>query len=641
MSDSGDDWYADYDPNAYKQYDSSSNGYERGERRGGGGRGGGGRGGGGSYSRGGSGHDYTRDTSRDTSNVDEAAVDALLSERIAAKRSRDYDTADAIRDQLLQDFGVGVYDKERTWRTGASAGGSGQKFGGGGRRQQGGRRGGSRDRDFGPNGHDYELSDDAGANASSLSEDEIHAMIAERLQAKLGRDFQTADRIQYELLNSGVYVHDGMKEWRADGVPFGDFAGQGGRPGRTQGSISDRNRPYNKSEYSLEVEGTTDEDIRALVEERSKYKSFRDYLNADRIRDDLMELHNVFIDDRLREWSVGGNFGEEYNQQREMSRAMKSRGYVKSDSSPDLPSPADEEYVQGKIDERQEAKNVRDYDTADAIRDELLDEFDVVIHDKLRKWSVGGDFGDELPKRPGDYVRRGGGDLSEDDVATITSMVAERAQAKKDRNFDVADDIRAHLRDTYEVTVDDRSREWRVDSDEYVQSPLGRGARELTDEEVAIVQAKIEERTAFKRNRDYDAADMIRDELADTYSVLIDDRTKEWKTVEDDSASDKFAADAMISQTSAFKRKQIDEELDDEFESIFDFSGELEDPDDDDDDDDSLVDDDNDSLEDEEVSSDSEDELSSLTVAQLREKLRAAGMPVSGTKAVLVERLLA
>ena len=61
-----------------------------------------------------------------------------------------------------------------------------------------------------------------GENSSNLQDDEIHALLAERLQAKLSRDFNTADGIQAELIENGVYVHDGFKQWRADGVPFGN-----------------------------------------------------------------------------------------------------------------------------------------------------------------------------------------------------------------------------------------------------------------------------------------------------------------------------------------------------------------------------------------------------------------------------------
>lgn len=242
-----DDWYADFDPSVYDTYSgmgssdsnddnntSDSFGGGGGRSYGGGrGRGGGGRGGGrgGGYGGGGRSrqqdqrsvqHDYERDTSRDASNIDEAAVNDLLNERLAAKFRRDYDTADAIRDQLLEEYSVGVFDKDRMWRTGCSPSGSGMRGGGrggdrGGRGgDRGGRgRGGPQSRrpaqNFGPNGHDYEVSPDAGPNQSDLEDAEIHEMLADRLQAKLARKFHIADEIQSQLLAAGVYVHDGGK----------------------------------------------------------------------------------------------------------------------------------------------------------------------------------------------------------------------------------------------------------------------------------------------------------------------------------------------------------------------------------------------------------------------------------------------
>eukprot|EP00521_Asterionellopsis_glacialis_P012310 CAMPEP_0195308814 /NCGR_PEP_ID=MMETSP0707-20130614/38422_1 /TAXON_ID=33640 /ORGANISM="Asterionellopsis glacialis, Strain CCMP134" /LENGTH=703 /DNA_ID=CAMNT_0040373101 /DNA_START=114 /DNA_END=2226 /DNA_ORIENTATION=- len=653
-----DDWYSDYDPSKWEpSADNSNYGGSRDGGRGGGGgynsRGRSGGGGGGRRSSYGGGHDYTRDTSRDSSNVDEDAVNALLAERVNAKRSRNFEEADAIRDQLLEEYHVGVYDRERTWRTGCSTSGSGMRRGGGAGRGGGGGGGGRfgggagrgrgprRERNFGPNGHDYELSSDAGPNQTSLADEEIHGLIAERLQAKLNRDFNTADRIQVDLLDSGVYVHDGMKEWRADGVPFGDFDGRGGKPGRMSGSHSDRNRPYAKSAYSLEF-GGDEQQIADLLAERTKYKTIRDYNSADRIREDLLENYDVHIDDRIREWSIGGNFGDEHNQQRAMSQAMSSRGYVKSQSSANL-SPEDEEFVQNKVDERSEAKKSRNFDLADSIRDDLLDEYNVVIQDKLRQWSVGGDFGDDMPgnRRNAAYVRRGGGDLSDEDVAVITSMIEERSQAKRNREYDIADDIRDTLRNKYEISIDDRSKEWRVDSDDYVRSPLGGNEVALSDDDVSLIQAKLGERAILKRNRDYEEADAIRDELREEFSVYIDDRTKEWKTVaEEDGNNDRFVAEAQSSQSSAYKRKEKEEEFDDEFDSIFysnsdevletetvaELSEEIQDSDD---------------SADAPPSVESRDDLMSLTVVQLKEKLKDSGLPVSGKKAELVDRLLA
>lgn len=376
MSDSdddGDDWFAELDSKPQEsnygnsdRWDSSSDygasgsfgSYGRGGGvRGGGGRGRG-RGGGGSY---GSGYAYQRDTSRDESNVDVAAVEALLNERSQYKRQRNYDAADEIRDTLLQEYSVGVDDREKTWRSGCSPGGSGLNGGYGRPQRPGGRGGGSRRGtvDFGPLGHDYNPSPDAGDIASSFAEEEIHQLLAERLQAKLARDFNTADDIQAELISNGVYVHDGLKQWRADGVPFvtlnknGD-RDEGGR--RMRGSRA----AYVKSKYSDPFDGDEEEIIEAL-QKRERCRAQRDFQSADKIRDYLLNELNLHVDDRLREWSIAGNFGDEINQQRAMSKSVGSRNYVRAVTSEELENPDDEAYIQQKVDERQQAKYDRDY----------------------------------------------------------------------------------------------------------------------------------------------------------------------------------------------------------------------------------------------------------------------------------------
>ena len=50
--------------------------------------------------------------------VDERAVSRLIMEREDARRSRDYRTADALRDNLSREFSVTVDDEERQWWVG-------------------------------------------------------------------------------------------------------------------------------------------------------------------------------------------------------------------------------------------------------------------------------------------------------------------------------------------------------------------------------------------------------------------------------------------------------------------------------------------------------------------------------------------
>jgi hypothetical protein len=402
------------------------------------------------------------------------------------------------------------------------------------------------------------------------------------------------------------------------------------------GSRSDRNQPYQQSQYSQDLSGGISANlIDKILQERIKFKQQRDFDKADAIMEGLKTKYNVFVDDRLREWSVGGDFGEVHNAQREMSTSIRQRGYVKSTKSVDL-SPEDEAYVMEKIDERSMAKQDRDFETADAIRDALVQELNVVIDDRKKMWSVGGDFGEGAQRRrDGGYTRRGGGGLPDEDLVTVTNMLSERAQAKKDRDFDLADELRDELRSTYNIVVDDKNREWHVDSDEYVLV----GDHSFTDEQVEEIVSLLQQRYGCKALKDYERADEIRDQLVEEYNVAIDDRTKEWRCLDngDDSGTRRFRQEAEESQSSAFKRTQTDRDLDNEMDSLFgdmneDGKGGVA----------MDVGTDNDAVaQEEDHTLSTGEDLSSLTVPELKEKLREAGLPVSGNKGDLIDRLLA
>jgi cysteinyl-tRNA synthetase len=628
-NDEYDDFYADFNPADFENVASTSpSGGGDGYGGGGGGRGGGGgygRGGGGGGSYGSDGHDYTRDTSRDSSNVDEGAVNALIADRLAARKTGQFEVADSIRDRLMDDFGVTVWDKDRQWRTGASRsgsgmGGRGDRFGGGGRgggrdARGGGGRGGRPPKDFGPNGHDYFLASDAGPNTSPLSENEIHEKIAERLQCKMRRDFSRADAIQSEFESLGIKVHDGMKQWRADGETFGDYASDRG-PGRTMGSRNDRNRAYEKSSHSQETDDA--DEIQTLVDERAEAKKTRSYDVADEIREELRRDFNVEIDDKAREWSVGGGFGMPAGGG--MDRRDRFPPYEMSPSS-EVSEHAGT--IQGLVEQREAARKDRDYDTADDIKDELRDSYNVVVDDKRRQWSIGGEFrGGELrgsaPATFADYVRRGGGVLTEENEAVIVSLIEERNDAKRDKNFGLADSIRDRLTEEFKVRVDDRSREWMVVSDEYVMAEDS--MHFVNPETKAYVEGKIKERAVAKLRKDYDTADDIRSELGDEFHVYLDDRVKEWRY-----------------EGGAEEATNASDEEEDNSDDVADFSVVAEDDETNDDEDDGE---DLDAALDTALGDTAGDvDYESLTVPELKEILREAGLAVSGKKAELIERL--
>lgn len=160
-------------------------------------------------------------------------------------------------------------------------------------------------------------------------------------------------------------------------------------------------------------------------------------------------------------------------------------------------------------------------------------------------------------------------------------------------------------------------------SDDYVMTRSNnRLAETLDDEAVDYIQLRLKERSAFKKDKMYDAADEIRDELRSKYGVSIDDRTREWCmevdqfTVVDNTGRSRGGAP----QRQGYEVAAEDSD-DDFFENL-----KFDDAEGDDDGNDGGA-------------TQVEGNLENLTVPQLKEKLKAAGLPVSGRKAELIERL--
>ena len=105
-----------------------------------------------------------------------------------------------------------------------------------------------------------------------------------RLQAKFAKDFDYADQIQNELTERGVFVHDGIKEYRHDGTPYDSFRDLGGAR-----SSRANKQQYTKSPHSGDADGMSDEQLE------------RDYVRADIVREGLRSRYDVIVDDRLRQ----------------------------------------------------------------------------------------------------------------------------------------------------------------------------------------------------------------------------------------------------------------------------------------------------------------------------------------------------
>ena len=138
-------------------------------------------------------------------------------------------------------------------------------------------------------------------------------------------------------------------------------------------------------------------------------------------------------------------------------------------SSDDNLSEDDVQAIEALVAQRIKAKQARDYDTADDLRYQLTSEYNVQVDDRLRQWSVGGNFGringdrntnDKSNSNVRDrvFVRRGGGNLTNEQVAEIAELVQERDEAKRNFDYETADAIRDTLDARFSVRVDDRSK---------------------------------------------------------------------------------------------------------------------------------------------------------------------------------------
>jgi SAP domain len=166
------------------------------------------------------------------------------------------------------------------------------------------------------------------------------------------------------------------------------------------------------------------------------------------------------------------------------------------------------------------------------------------------------------------------------------------------------------------------AKEWWVKLDNYVMRHDNKGLCEsLDDEAIEYINGRLEERLALKKEKYYDAADEIRDELHEQFGVTIDDRMQEW-CVEVDQFSAVDSTRSSKNTNPPIRQEQepsysVEENEYNESNNNF---AENQTPENG-------------------VEISMEVDLENLTVPELKERLKAAGLPVSGRKAELIERL--
>jgi len=220
--------------------------------------------------------------------------------------------------------------------------------------------------------------------------------------------------------------------------------------------------------------------------------------------------------------------------------------------------------------------------------------------------------------------RAGDPSLSQDQMDEIMGQVILRADAKRAADFILADSIKSYLAERYSVIIDDSHYEWSFMSDSYSLSvtsyplPEKDGIKDLIEE-------KIIDRAKAKSDKIYHVADAIREELFQVFNVTIDDRLKEY-TYHPPLVADTFRTEetrvtndgSEQAALQAFYQKPAEVSTA-PMECIGDPSNH-----------------------EKELSNNIVDrsDLEALTVPELKEMLRRVGLPISGRKDSLIERLL-
>jgi hypothetical protein len=148
---------------------------------------------------------------------------------------------------------------------------------------------------LGTYGHDYERfpGDSGSLDHVPGGRDTVEKLLASRLRLKLKQEYDAHVAIRKELSSFGVYIHDGLRMWRGDGVTWGMALGPKGH---------DYVRWAEDNEDVSLIDGG-EQTVDVLLAERVQAKIDHDYHAADRILSELSAL-GVAVHDKLKMWKI-------------------------------------------------------------------------------------------------------------------------------------------------------------------------------------------------------------------------------------------------------------------------------------------------------------------------------------------------
>lgn len=380
---------------------------------------------------------------------------------------------------------------------------------------------------LGPNVRQCQRSDSGrlvtlSSHTAFIGAEKIDLLIRERERARRNRNWSTGDAIREQLRAYGVQLFDRDREWRctADGRRgVYDCTSDRLNSSTLYGGIGSRRTTtatagLEVSGPTVSATGTDDEcvitepssasdisvdEIRKKIAEREKARKKKEWVEADRIRDDL-KSKGVDLFDKDKEWR--SKFGV--------------RGII---TDRVLPCSLKDLDIVKLVALREKARMNKDFKTSDAIRKELRSA-GVDLFDKQKCWKT-------VDGRSGIIIAEPGGTDSrslQTDIKLLQDLLKQRENARMKRDWVTADLLRDKAR-SHGVEIYDKEKVWRASNGRCGVITRGQA---LSDEGITLL---VEAREDCRQRKDWIKSDQIRNELT-ACGVQIVDSEKLWKTLD-------------------------------------------------------------------------------------------------------------
>eukprot|EP00316_Scyphosphaera_apsteinii_P008827 CAMPEP_0119318530 /NCGR_PEP_ID=MMETSP1333-20130426/46707_1 /TAXON_ID=418940 /ORGANISM="Scyphosphaera apsteinii, Strain RCC1455" /LENGTH=461 /DNA_ID=CAMNT_0007324725 /DNA_START=102 /DNA_END=1487 /DNA_ORIENTATION=+ len=441
-------------------------------------------------------HRYTRG-SDGGEHIDEAAVHGLIAARAALRNAGDFNGADAIRDELQQVHSVVLWDKDRVYMVGTDT-----------------------------------------PPARSPKQQRTHG-------AWKGPEFQ-ATRIFVQGLSLAVSWQQLKDHFQDAGLPtvyasvsfdrrtqrskgcgivqFETVEATKQAIARMDGSILNGQPIHCRQDVQDHRLSTPQTD--AVADETSRYSTGLKLSKGTEQTERRRKFRAVRSE---RAEDLSSLLLHDSSKQRRGERVVNSYGhdYARTLQDVRVLQPAILAEINTILARRLRAKLARDFETSDRCLRQLESEFGVHVNDETRQWRADGLSFERLWKK---IDAEGDGEWVDEDE--ILALIAERAERRKARDFDSADEILNELYTDHGVVISDKTFTWRVlprPSELHGGGALHDYVRKeddtiaLSSKKLAQIDRLLGARLAAKKARQFAEADLVQARLR-RLGVEVDDR---------------------------------------------------------------------------------------------------------------------